>query len=374
MPLSQRPRWSRSFLRITAAVAIGGCAAAGSAATRPTAELPLALRVDYLPNLIYDGECLTFCGSVVNPNPEKKSVRVSCSLATSSRPDAGMTTQDLVAPARDEISFEMGWRLVRLADVIAFRVALHVGDKIVQRAKFFAYPASLELPELGLADNFLVDGDGDRAVLVVRRQARDRASRWALAKWARRTFTSGKVDARSALFIGDQLSNDENASYLSALKASDVMAENFSVVGVAHPRQGDRAGHAILRTLCAFRASALKRRFDVAVFFVGSEEARFGTDVDEFRRALDLMCGLLRSRGCKLIGFVAPVAPRALEGRVVPYRRAMHAVARTVGARVCNPQPAAARAGWGTGRDPGPDASRALADEILRFVGAETTK
>ena len=90
----------------------------------------------------------------------------------------------------------------------------------------------------------------------------------------------------------------------------------------------------------------------MAVLFFGSEEARFGTDADEFRKGVDLMCGLLRARGCRYIAIAEPVAPAGLEKCVERYREAVRSVAHASAARTFNPQPAVARAELGGLGDP----------------------
>lgn len=358
---------------VVVALAVVGVGAAFGAAA-PNDALSVAMRIDYLPNLIYDGERLTLCGAVVNPTPVAVQAVVSCSLVGDGKPPA-KPPEDIkvVAPAGKEGGFERDWVVAELDRVALLSVTLHVGDKRVAQAEFAVIPASLRLPELKLGDDCLLDGDGRRAVLVVRRQVRERESKWLVVKVIERAFTGGKVSPVSALFIGDLLAKDVETSYLSALRASPVMSR-FSFLGIAHPLDSERAGRAVLMTLCSFSKSALAREYDMAVLFLGSEEPRFGTDADEFRKAVDLICGLLRARGCRHIAIAEPVAPAELEQRVERYREAVRSVAHAAAARTFNPQPAVERSGWGRAPWPGPDANRAIADEIVRFVESVTAK
>ncbi len=346
-------------------------AALGAAAASDASSV--AVRVDYLPNLIYDGERLTLCGAVANPTPGAVQAVVSCSLVRDGKPPAKPVDIDVAAPAGKEAGFETGWVVEGLERTAVLAVTLRVGDRRVGQAEFAVVPASLHLPELTLGDDCLLDSDGRRAVLVVRRQIRERESKWLVVKLIERAVTGGKVRPASALFVGDLLAKDVDTSYVSLLRSNPSMSR-FSFLGIAHPLDSERAGRAILRTLCSFSRSALTREYDMAVLFVGSEEARFGTDVDEFRKAVDLMCGLLRERGCRYIAIAEPVAPAALEPRVERYGEAVRSVAHAAAARTFNPQPAVASAGWGNAPWPGPDARRAVAHEIVRFVESVMVK
>lgn len=345
-------------------------AAAGSALA---AEAPVAVRVDYLPNLIYDGECLSLCGAVVNRTSGGARARITCALSAEDGPDLGTRTRELTVPAGDEARFELSWRLVHLGTPVTLALSLTVGDRTSSRPPVVIHPASLDMPELTVAKNHLVDDERRRVVLVVRRQARERESRWAVLRWAKSVIAGDKIDPASGLLVGDLLAEDEKQSYVARLKASGVMGE-FDFLPVRHPAEADRAACAVLRTVAAFSRSALDRRYDAVLFFLGSEEARFGTDVEEFRKAVDLMSGLARKRGTQVVGFVQPAAPPRLARRTAAYRAAMDAVAYVSRATVADPQPAVRDAGWGSGRHAGAAAHGAIADTIIELVKATTRR
>ncbi len=356
------------------ALALGSvCTDSALGAAEPPDARAIALRIDYLPNLIYDGERLTLCGAVINSTPATVQAVVSCLLVGDGKPSSKPVDIEVVVPAGKEAGFEAGWVVAGLDRAEVLSVSLGVSDRPIVQTDFVVIPASLQLPELKLGDDCLLDGDGRRAVLVVRRQIRERESKWLVVKLIERAITGGKVQPASALFVGDLLAKDVETSYLSFLRASPVMSR-FSFLGVAHPLDSERAGRAILRTLCSFSRSALTREYDMAVLFLGSEEARFGTDADEFRKAMDLMCGLLRARGCRHIAIAEPVAPTELGRRAERYREAVRSVAYAAAARTFDPQPALARVGWGSAPWPGPDASKAIANEIVRFVESVTAE
>jgi len=175
----------------------------------------LGMRIDYLPNLIYDGERLTFCGAVLNPTPEAVQAAISCSLLDDSKPPAKPVDIVVAVPAGKETGFETGWVVAGLEKTAVLTVTLWVGDKRVGQGEFAGIPASLRLPELKLGDDCLLDEDGRRAVLVVRRQVRERESKWLVVKLVGRAVTGGKVRPASALFVGDLLAKDVGTSYLS---------------------------------------------------------------------------------------------------------------------------------------------------------------
>ena len=347
---------------------------AGLGAAKPTVTGSIAMRINYLPDLVYDGERLTLCASVLNRTREAVRGRVSCSFVAGGRAVGNTINRDVAAPPGRDAFFRAGWRVSDLKDTATLTVLLTVDKEEIGRQTVAVHPASLQLPELRLGDDFLVDdSNGDRVVLVVRRQVRARQSRWPVVRLVERAFSGSKVKAASALFVGDLLARDEAGSYVSLLKSNEDLSR-FSFVAVKHPRRSERAGRAILQTLCEFSKSALKRRYDLVLIFAGSEEAMFGTDVAEFRRAVDLMCGVAKSRGARYVAFVAPVAPPKLAGRTERYRRAIRSVAHTAEVDVFDPQPAVTRAGWGSTAAPGPDVRKALADEIARLVNTVMAK
>jgi len=356
------------WLRIAAALAAAGafCAPAQAAA-------PVTLRIDYLPNLIYDGEKLTLCGSVVNRTTDTVRVRVSCSLRVGQSPLGKAVDNDLAPAGGKEQRFEVTWPIKDLDRPATLSAVLTVGSAAVQAETATVHPSALGLPELDLVDDYLVDHKGDRAVLVVRRQIRERETKWAVVKLVRRAVSGDKIDSASALFVGDLLADDAASSYVSRLRA-DKQMDRFSFLTVRHPSDSARAGCAVLRTLCRFSKAALKRRYDLALLFIGSDEARFGTDVEEFRKAIDLMSGQIKARGCQHVVFISPVAPRRLAARIERYRRVVESVAHAADAKVFDPQPVVARAGWGRGRAPGPEGGRALSESIVKFVKAITSK
>jgi len=373
MQSPMRIRGFRALAGLGAALAVVLWSAGGLGAANPPVTRPFALRIDYLPNLIYDGERLTLCASLLNRTMETVRGRASCSFVAGRGAAGNTIRRDVSAPPGRDGSFRVSWRVSGLKETAALTVVLAVGGEEVGRQTVAVHPASLGLPELTLGDDFMMDGKGDRVVLVVRRQVRARQSRWPVVRLVERAFSGGKVKAASALFVGDLLAGDEARSYVSLLKSNKALSR-FSFIAVEHRRASERAARAILRTLCEFSRSALKRRHDLVLFFVGSEEATFGTDVEEFRRAIDLMCGLVKSRGARYVAFVAPVAPARLTGRTERYRRAIRSVAHTAEADVFDPQPAVTRAGWGSAAAPGPDARKALADEIARLVNMVMAK
>jgi hypothetical protein len=366
-------RYPARLLAAAAAVVVGLSARAALAASAPAAPSP-ALRIDYLPNLIYDGERLTVCGRLVNPSRVPVSGRVTCTLSVGRRALGEPVVRAVRSPGDGEQDrFEAAWVLEELLETATLTVELTVDGVAAGRARAAVYPASLDMPELRLAGDRMVDGSGDRAVLVVRRQLPERASRWAVVKLVEEAVTGGKVQPTCALFVGDLLAADEAESYARLLRTAPEMS-CFSFLTVRHPRDAERATYPVFRTLCAFSRAALKRRYDLVVLFVGSREARLGTDVDEFRKAIDLMAGLAKSSGSKHIVFVTPVAPPKLLGRTARYRRVVRSVAHAAGAQVFDLQPAVARAGWGRSAAPGPDARRALADEVVKMVEAVTRR
>jgi hypothetical protein len=150
--------------------------------------------------------------------------------------------------------------------------------------------------------------------------------------------------------------------------------ECFTFLAVDHSSEPERATCPVLHSLAVFSKSALKRRYDLAVIFLGSHEARYGTDLGEFRKALDLMSGLLKSRGCEHVALVSPVAPPALLRRTERYRRAASSVAYAAAARVFDPQAIVGQEDWGKGRQPSAAVQKALAREIERFVEAVTVR
>jgi len=336
-------------------------------------ERGLAMRVDFLPNLIYDGDPLTLCVSLVNRTAAAVGGEVRCVLAVGRRTLAEPATRVLEARPGGEDRFETMWRLVQLKETATLTITLTVAGETIASEKVAIYPASLRMPALTLGDGFLTDEHGHRVVLVVRRQVREPESRWALLRYLHRRLSGGRTRAASALFLGDQLTETLAESYVTKLRSRGAM-ERFTWLPVAHPTEADQAGGAIYRTLAAFSQSALSRPYDLAVLFVGSEEARFGTDAQEFRRAIDLMSGLLKKRGTQRVVFVAPIAPAPLAERIRLYDRHLRSVAHAANARVFSPQAAVTQAGWGTGVSPGPAAMEALAEAIADTVEAITAE
>lgn len=361
--------WLRLALALAAACAATFCA--GRAA--PAATKPVELHIDYLPNLIYDGERLMLCAAAVNRTSALVKAQVYSSLTVGARELGSSTTRDVAIPAGREVRFEAGWEVDELTESATLNIVLTVGQEDVDARRITVHPASLALPQLKLGDGFLADESGERVVLVVRRQLRERASRWGVVKWVQSAVSGGKVTASSGLFIGDRLARTEKDSYASLLKADPVLGR-FTFLTVAHPGGTAQAASPVLETLCEVSRFAFKQRYDLAVVFLGSEEAGFGTDVEEFRRAVDLMAGVLKSRGCAHLAFACPVAPENLAGGIERYRRAVMSVVYAAGALHLDPQPAVVRAGWGRGRVPAPPCSRALADEIIRFINAVTVQ
>jgi hypothetical protein len=357
-----------------------------------------SLRVDYLPNLIYDGETLTLSGAVdrarsapaappsnaASRKSEAREIRVVARL-TAGDVQYGDTATAVVRSVDHDFPFRATWSIRQLRQPLTLTVLLQAvtrageGDAVAEQAeeldRFVAvvYPASLDLPELDIEDEHLVDRRGHRAVLIVRRQIRERESRWALVKLAENVVTGGRITPVSPLFIGDQLAASVDASYVADLREKAVL-KHFSYVVADHPIRSAVAAPPILQTLAAFSRAATKRRHSLAMIFVGTEEFRLGTDVQEFRRCIDLMCGALRQHGASHIVFVAPVARRELHARIARYRRVVRSVAYAAGARVVDPQPAVMSAGWGPGRRPSAAARKAFAEHIARFVESIVSK
>jgi hypothetical protein len=362
-----------------------------------------SLRIDYLPNLIYDGEVLTLSAAVTRarrgpaaprrgfrpagplPDGTEREIEVTARL-TAGDVEYGKAAAKVIQRAGHEFPFRASWPMQQLRQpltlVIELQAVIRVreGDRVVSerskeldRAVAIVYPASLDLPELDVEDAHLIDRRGHRAILVVRRQIRERESRWALIKLAESVVTGGKVTPVSPVFIGDLLARRESESYVARLRQRAVM-KHFSYLVADHPVRCAVAAPPILRTLAAFSRGATSRRHSLAMLFVGTEEFRLGTDVQEFRKAIDLMCGALKQHGTRHIVLVAPVCPRILHARVARYRRVVRSVAYAAGARVVDPQPAVLAAGWGPGRRPSAAARRALADHVARFVESIVAK
>jgi hypothetical protein len=337
------------------------------------ADSGVSMRIDFLPNLIYDGERLTLCASLVNRTAAAVSGEISCALAAGKRTLADPLTKQLDAAAGKDARIETSWRLVQLKDPVTITVSMTVGAKKIASQRVVVYPASITLPPLTQGDGFLLDDKGERVVLVVRRQVRDPESRWAVVRYVGSAFSDGKLDVAAGLFIGDQLADEVGNSYVSLLKKRPELAR-FTFVSVAHPTGAKKACGAIYRTLCTFSQSALNRQYDLAMIFVGSEEARFGTDTQEFRRAIDLMSGRLKARGSQHVVFVAPIAPKNLAGRTRLYEREIKSVAHASNSTVLSPQAAVAEIGWGNSVAPRPAAMAAVATQITRHVKSTVSK
>ncbi len=337
------------------------------AATALEAQSPATIRLDYLPNLVYDGEVVSVCGTIVNRADDAARARVTCSVSTPTGRQWLDRTRDIPVNGGEESQFEFRLRPAWLSQPLHLDLEVELHGRSQSLPTIIIYPASVNLPELSVQDNHLVDNQGRRAILVVRRQTRERHSRWAVARWARTVVSGGKLDPSSGLLVGDLLARDENRSYVAALKASNVMAE-FDFLTVAHTTCEDNAACGILRTVAAFSKSGLARRYDIMLFFLGSEEARFGTDIEEFRRAIDLITGLARDRGTRKVGLIMPAAPAHLTHRTERYQQVLTTLADISGAGLADPQPAVEQAGWGTGRHAGADAHKAIAGSIIEFV------
>ncbi len=337
------------------------------AAAALDAQSPAIIRLDYLPNLVYDGEVVSICGTVVNPTGAAVRARVTCSVSTLTGRNWLDRTRGISVSGGEEGQFEFRIRPAWLSQPLQLDLAVELHGRSQSLPTVMIYPASVNMPELSVEDNHLVDNQGRRAILVVRRQTRERHSRWAVARWARTVVSGGKLDPSSGLLVGDLLAGDENQSYVAALKASNAMAE-FDFLTIAHTICEENAACGILRTVAAFSKSGLARRYDIMIFFLGSEEARFGTDIEEFRRAMDLITGLARNRGTRKVGLIMPASPARLTHRTERYQRVITALAHISGAELADPQPAVEQAGWGTGRHAGADAHKAIAESIIEFV------
>jgi len=303
-----------------------GCASALAAGE---AEPP-RLRVEYLPNILYEDEPLTVCTRVESGGEGAAAVRLTVSL----RDGAGhaLASESAEGTAGPESPWRRQWSLAAAKGSPAtLDLALARGGSETSFATLAVGILSGRepLPPLEVKGTDLADASGRRVVVRIEHRVRVVEERWPLVRWVGYQLHGDRWSFRRPLVLGDDLGAPADG-YLALLGGSSE-PWTASVVGVATGARD--AGPPVFRAVAALTAAKLSPAPDLAVLCLGARDPDFGTDVMQFGRALELIVQQLEARGCRQVVLVAPVGPAHLRKRLAPYVQAAEQVAYTYQAR-----------------------------------------
>ena len=307
---------------------------AGLAAALPLAEArEPRLCIEYVPAIVHEGDPITLCARVEAKGKEAVRFRYAAVLLD----DAGnrLAADEREGTARPGGPWRCQSRLVagrHAPAALEVRVACR-SDKREQRAVLAVLDGRRALPPLWVKGLHLIGGDGRRVVVRIEERVRKPQETWPIIRFARRRLHGDTWSFGRAATLGDDLGL-RGGGYLDLLDKAVVPVAVDAVPVSLDPRE---VGLPVLAAVAALSRVSFEPKPDLAVVSLGHRDPDFGTDLHQFRLALELVLQQFEARGCTQFVLAAPVGPRHLRKRLAPYVEAVRRVAHIYRARFFDP-------------------------------------
>ena len=368
-------RVTRHALRLRGARAPAAalCLLAGLAAARAGAAVRPRLCIEYLPAIVYDDDAVTLCARVESPG-EDTAVRFLFSaslLAGSGR----VLASDM---AKGSAKSEAPWRRhssLRPSGAEPAKLLVRVmpagGGLPLAAVEVPVLRARAPLPPLQAKGLRLADAKGRRVLVRIEHRTWKPKETWPLVRWLSYKFYGDSWDVARAALLGDDLGAPRNGYLAQVAARSPVPLQTIPVASA-----GPDVGLPVLRAVAALTRAKLQPNTGLALVCLGHRDADFGSDVLQFRKAVELIVQQLERRGCAHCVLVAPTGPSHLKKRLAPYHKATRYVAHNYRAHLLDLAPRLTDDHYAGGppggrlllRLPGPAGHRAIADALAAFL------
>ncbi|MDP6116758.1 MAG: hypothetical protein QF437_00760 [Planctomycetota bacterium] len=263
-----------------------------------------ALRLDYLPVLVYHDDVIHIHLTVKEALKERDSLKLE-----------GTTAQNKVLWSREVKPDTKGEIQISLAPegrehLKASLLQLMRDGKAVESLKFPLISSMEITPPLKAAGSYLYDEDGNRCILIVEHRIKGHGRHWLPVRIVKDWLVKKDPPPRAVMFSDMQLDASESQNVEFVLS-----------------KEGSSPSRPIYETVAAMSRFKGVKKDTAFTFFAGTRDVQLGTAPRDFRIGLEFMVQQLQKHDAKDIRIVLPIGSSEYSERLEYYRLQCEAVA-----------------------------------------------